>query len=184
MRDAMLDLDPQLTAVLAVAACAAVLLLTLLVVVLALRVRRLGRHQRRAFDGASGEDLLTVVGRHEEGLSRVRAELQHVDLRTTELRELVAGTVSRVGLVRYDAFEDMGGALSFSAALLDEGGDGIVLSAINGRTETRCYSKAVQRGASAQHLSEEEETAIATAVAGGGVGEAPPAARRGRRRTS
>lgn len=180
----MLDLDPQLTAVLALSACAAAAALAIVVVLLALRVRRLGRLHRRAFGGSEGEDVMGLLGRHEDTIASLRSDVQHVDARANELRSLVAGTVSRVGLIRYDAFEDMGGALSFSAALLDEHGDGIVVSAINGRTETRCYGKAVSRGVSDHHLSAEEEAAIDTAVAGGGLGQAPPVARRGRRRTS
>ncbi|MTV26672.1 DUF4446 family protein [Nitriliruptoraceae bacterium ZYF776] len=177
----MLELDPQTTAVLALAACAAVLVLAILLVVVALRVRRLGREHRRAFDRASGEDVVGALGRHNEELDALRRSVHDVDVRTGEVRELLRDSVSRVGTVRYDAFEDMGGALSFSSALLDERGNGLVISAINGRTETRCYAKPVAGGLSEHNLSREEQAAIDTAVAGGGVGEAPPAERRRRR---
>lgn len=81
-----------------------------------------------------------------------------------ELREAVAHAVQRVGIVRFDAFEDLGGQLSFAAALLDADGDGIVLSSINGRTETRIYAKPVERGSSRYNLSGEEEEAIRLAL--------------------
>lgn len=68
-----------------------------------------------------------------------------------------------VAVVRYDAFGDMGGRLSFSAALLDDQGDGLVLSSINGRTETRTYAKALVGGHSEHTLSPEEQEAIASA---------------------
>ena len=54
-----------------------------------------------------------------------------------------------VAVVRYDAFADMGGRLSFSAALYDDSGDGFVLSSINGRSETRTYAKALVRASRA-----------------------------------
>jgi hypothetical protein len=177
----MLELDPQLTAVLAVAACAAAALLFVLVLLLALRLRRLTKDYRRAIDEERGEDVIGALGRHEETLTAIDRDVRALDGRSGELRDLLRGAVSSVGMVRYDAFEDMGGALSFSAALLDERGDGIVLSAINGRTETRCYAKHVSRGTSEQNLSVEEEAAIETAVHGGGVGEAPVPSRRRRR---
>jgi hypothetical protein len=79
-------------------------------------------------------------------------------------------------MVRYDAFDDMGGRLSFSAALLDDHGDGVVITSINGRTETRTYAKPVNRMTSDHNLSEEEREAIAGAVAGYGRGEQSPAA--------
>jgi uncharacterized protein DUF4446 len=71
-----------------------------------------------------------------------------------------------VGVVRYDAFGDMGGRLSFSAAVYDDNGDGIVLSSINGRSETRTYAKALSDLSSDQKLSPEEQDAITAARRG------------------
>ena len=65
--------------------------------------------------------------------------------------------------MRYDAFGDMGGKLSFSAAMYDDNGDGLVISSINGRSETRSYAKALIAFTSDQRLSPEEEDAIARA---------------------
>src|SRR3990170_1320005 len=87
--------------------------------------------------------------------------------------------VQRFAVVRYDAFEDMGGQLSFSAALLDDYGDGIVITSINGRTETRTYAKPV-RGMKSQHnLSDEERAAIETAGGGNRRGAEQRSASRG-----
>ena len=58
-----------------------------------------------------------------------------------ELRRELAGSLRHVAVVRYDAFGDMGGRLSFSAALLDENGDGVVISSIHARGESRTYAK-------------------------------------------
>jgi hypothetical protein len=71
--------------------------------------------------------------------------------------------VSRIGVVRYDAYEDIGGELSFTAALLDEHGDGIVLTSITGRTGGRTFLKSVTDGVGSQLLSDEEVAAIASA---------------------
>ena len=68
-----------------------------------------------------------------------------------------------VAVVRYDAFGDMGGMLSFSAALCDDNGDGLVISSINGRSETRTYAKSLVGGQSDHSLSPEEKQAIADA---------------------
>jgi len=68
--------------------------------------------------------------------------------------------------VRYDAFGDMGGRLSFSAAMLDDGGDGLVLTSIHGRSETRSYIKGVKAGQSEASLSPEELQAISFALRG------------------
>ena len=62
------------------------------------------------------------------------------------LTDVLAGTIQRVAVVRYDAFDDMGGKLSYSATMLDENGDGVIFTSIYGRNENRTYAKAVRAG--------------------------------------
>ena len=81
-----------------------------------------------------------------------------------ELRGQLRRGLSRVGLIRYDALAEMGGRLSFSVALLDTDANGVVISAINGRNESRCYGKMIENGAAEQELSPEEKEAIAQAM--------------------
>ena len=69
-------------------------------------------------------------------------------------------------MVRYDAFGDMGGHLSWSLALLDDGGHGVVLTSIHGRSEARTYAKNVAGWTCEQQLSPEEEEAITHARPG------------------
>jgi hypothetical protein len=180
----MIDLDPQLVALLALISSAVALVALVVVLVLGLRLRSLRRAQARALHGGSGEDLVGALSRHDGELAAVRRDLATVHTNTEHLRELLRRTVSRVGVVRYDAFDDMGGALSFSAALLDERGDGVVVSAINGRTETRCYAKPVVELRSEHHLSREEEAAIEAAQHDRAPATVPPEGGRRRRRAS
>jgi hypothetical protein len=179
----MLGLDPDLVAAIAVGSAAVSVVLLGGVVVLALRLRRLRRQLARAL-GDQGEDVLAVLGRHDEALASTRSHVAELEAHARDLRERLRGSISRVGLVRYDAFDDMGGALSFSAALLDERGDGMVISAINGRTETRCYSKAIVDGDSEHNLSDEEVEAIDAAIEGRAPATLPPGGRRRRRRSA
>ena len=65
-----------------------------------------------------------------------------------------------VGLVRYNAFRETGSDLSFSLALLDRNFDGMVLTSLFGREESRCYGKPVKGGQSTHLLSEEEMQAL------------------------
>lgn len=88
------------------------------------------------------------------------------DADLADIRETMAHAVQRVGMVRFDAFEDMGGKLSFAAALLDAEGSGIVLSSIAGRADSRVYAKPIERGASTYNLSGEEGEAIKRALDG------------------
>ena len=92
--------------------------------------------------------------------------VQRLDRENAELFGAARRSLQHVGLVRFDAFEDMGGRLSFSAALLDIDGNGIVLTSINGRNETRMYAKPVEAAVSKYHLSDEEQAAIRRALGG------------------
>jgi hypothetical protein len=97
-----------------------------------------------------------------------------------ECNELIQGAVGSrgtvdpralrdVAIVRYDALYEMSGQLSFSLALLNAVGDGVVLSSINGRAETRTYAKSVRAGKGVQELSPEEAQAVHSARLGTGL---------------
>jgi hypothetical protein len=86
--------------------------------------------------------------------------------------------VRDMAIIRYDALEEMSGQLSFSVALLNSLGDGVVMSSINGRSETRTYAKIIVGGSGAQELSPEEEQA----VRGARLGQGPPAEMAGKGR--
>jgi len=90
----------------------------------------------------------------------VRSELRklgkEIEVTRGELRE----TLKHLAVVRYDAFGDTGGKLSWSMALLDDQGDGVVLTSINSRADARTYAKEVRAFASEAKLSPEEEEAI------------------------
>jgi hypothetical protein len=75
------------------------------------------------------------------------------------------GALSHVALVRYDAFGEMSGRMSFSLALLDDHGDGVTISAVAGPTDTRVYAKAVADGKGEHDLSPEEQQAVTAALA-------------------
>ena len=145
----------------------------LLLAVLAIAGQRQVRATYRTFAGSRGrprDDVLTVMARHVDEVEAVGEEVVGVRRDAEQVRDLVAGCVSCVHVVRYDAFDDMGGRMSFSAALLDERGDGLVFTSINGRSESRTYAKAVRRG-NGRDLSGEESRAISQALTGPGVGE-------------
>jgi hypothetical protein len=79
------------------------------------------------------------------------------------LRAEAKGALRHVGLVRYDAFGDVGGRQSWSLALVDDDGNGVVLTAIHGRSEARSYAKSIVDWRSEQPMSPEEQDAVASA---------------------
>ena len=178
-----MSIAPDVVATIAVAAAAVSGVLLIALVVVALRLRGLSRRYRDAVgEDGTRQDLVQAVATQARSIEQLAADLRTVHGNTELLRDLQRGAVSRVGLVRYDAFPDMGGMLSFSAALLDERGDGVVISAINGRQETRAYAKPLADGDSDHTLSDEERAAVKAAVDGGG-GDVLASPGKGRRRS-
>jgi hypothetical protein len=74
-----------------------------------------------------------------------------------------AQALRHVAVIRYDAFTDTGGQLSWSMALLDDSGSGVVLTSIQGRNDSRSYAKNVADWSSETQLSPEEVDAISHA---------------------
>lgn len=99
-----------------------------------------------------------------------RAEISHAQYDARALQRLHAGldelrlglseALRHVAVVRYDAFGDQAGTTSWSMALLDDAGDGVVVTTINGRESGRAYAKNVRGGASDVPLSPEEKEAL------------------------
>ena len=92
--------------------------------------------------------------------SRLPTDVRGLRAEVEALRQENSEALRHLSVVRYDAFGDMGGHLSWSAALLDDNGNGIVLTSIHGRSESRTYAKNVAEWSSDQTLSPEEEEAV------------------------
>lgn len=111
-----------------------------------------------------GKTLIDAVAAYIKEVRLLSDDIATLAKRQEALLGALSSSARNIGLVRYDAFEDMGGSMSFSAALLDDRGDGLILTSINGRTEARTYAKVVESGRSDNNLSPEEERAIAEAM--------------------
>lgn len=133
------------------------LAVALVALLLALGAQR--RLRARGGDGAGG----AASSRHESGVDDRVGELA---AQLATVRADLAQGLRHVAVVRYDAFGDMGGRMSFSAALVDEHGDGMVISAIHARGESRTYAKGVTAGESDITLTPEERQALASARRG------------------
>ena len=113
--------------------------------------------------------LVVLLRRSAEVRRRVTALEQHRpagDADLAALRADLGQALRHVAVVRYDAFGDMGGRLSFSAAVIDDHGDGLVFSSIHARGESRTYAKGVVGGSSDATLTPEEQQALAAARTG------------------
>src|SRR6266516_5405077 len=148
-------------------------LLALSVVALGLRLRGIRRSYARLLDSGDHGDLLSLVSGQIEAAGQLRGTLDLISRETAQLRQRLSTVIRTVGFTRYNAFPGSGGELSFSAAFLDEAGNGMVLSSINGRSESRLYAKQIVNGRCGHGLSDEERAAIAMAIDSSATTPAP-----------
>jgi hypothetical protein len=163
-----IDLDALVTAnigLIVVGLVVVVFALVLAVVGLIRRARKLGRRLESITRGSDEGSLEAVLGTHLERVRQVVHDVDTVAARTAVIERDLIGSLGRVGLVRFNPFEDTGGNQSFALALLDGRGDGFIVSSLHARTGTRLYAKAVAGGASETALSEEESEALRQALA-------------------
>ena len=142
-----------------------VLALAFAVVGLIRRVRRLGARLETLTRGSDEASLEAVLGRSLERVQQAVKDVDVVAARTAVLERDVLASLGRVGLVRFNPFEDTGGNQSFALAMLDGRGDGFVVSSLHARAGTRVYAKAIAAGASEAALSDEESEALRLALA-------------------
>ncbi len=164
----------------AVAAVLAISLVALLVVTV-IQARRIGRLTRRLDGltrGAEGRSLEGVLDAHLDRVFAVARELDELSARSAVLEADSRRAIQRVGLVRFNPFEDTGGNQSFALALIDAIGDGFIVSSLHARTGTRVYAKALAGGRSDAALSAEEAEALRLALAGGSAGRGAAGASR------
>ena len=147
---------------------AIVLALLVAVVVLARNLRTVSRRWSGLMDGASSENLEQILREQLGRSEQIGRRLDDADSRIQSLETRMVTAKRYVGIVRYDAFEDVGGNQSFALAVYDEQGDGAVLTSLVGRADCRVYAKEIRGGRSEQELSAEERRAIEVA----GVGRA------------
>src|SRR5579884_446280 len=138
--------------------------------ILAIWIARVQRRAHRAEEqlhavlhGVSGENVPIMLADY---LGIVRQTARTVEQVHREHREIASRfptAVRHVGLVRFSPFHDTGGDQSFALALLDSRGDGVVVTALHSRSESRLYAKPIERGRSTYALTPEEMEAMARA---------------------
>ena len=142
----------------------AMVALAVLFIVQLNKYKRLDR-RFRAFmtgaDGASLEEDMAVL------FSDVRKLKEHDLIHKNdivEMKRILLTCFQKVGIVKYDAFREMGGQLSFSIALLDQRDNGFVMNSVHSASSSYVYTKEIENGRSAIELSDEEKEALKIAV--------------------
>ena len=144
---------------------AAVAGVALVVAVLAFaKLASVRRAQKVLLGGDAKADIVEFVVSLHSGIEDLHRAVDEVAAALARVDRRIDHSLSRVALVRYDAYEDTGGHQSASVALLDSARTGIVITAIQGRDYARVYVKQLERGRASVALSPEEQQAVERAM--------------------
>lgn len=137
---------------------------TCLFIILNIKISKVLRSYRNMLKGVRGENLEDILREYVERMRTIENELEDVRAFIEDVHAASQRHLQGVGVVRFNAFEGIGGNQSFAIALLDGKGDGIVLSSLYGHEESRVYAKPVKEGSSKYALSNEEKNAVRQAL--------------------
>jgi hypothetical protein len=153
-------MSAEVSATLSIAALVLALLALAGVVLLAWRMRMRRRARRKGGLDPTDPDLESAVVSAVRQLDELGRRVDGLQGRLPVVEDQGKRAVQRVGVVRFNPFEDTGGNQSFALALLDSKNDGIVVSSLHSRQNTRLYLKAIVGGRSETALSDEEAEAL------------------------
>ena len=144
----------------------ATLILIILYIMCFIKMRKLSKTYDRFMKGKDMESMEEILWKQfdrieilEEADKEKRKELNYIT-------ETVQNAFQKVGLVKYDAFREMSGKLSYALALLDQNDNGVIVTSMYSREGCFTYAKGVTMGKSSINLSEEEEEALKNAMNG------------------
>jgi hypothetical protein len=158
-------LDEQTLSLVVVALVVAVAALGAWVALLQRSEALLRRRLRRVLPEGESGGIDEILDRQLKSMGSLTERVDALNKLHHELEDLSQRTIQKVAVIRYNPFADTGGDQSFAIALLDSLGNGVVLSSLHSRTDTRVFAKPVQSGRSRFQLSDEEQDAIKKALA-------------------
>ncbi len=137
-----------------------VVLLLILLIIMMNKMSIISRKYEALMSGKKGADLEKVIRIRFKEMDKVKANAKRVTKEHKEIKKHLDSCISKYGLVKYDAFNEMAGNLSFAIALLNEKNSGIVINSMHSREGCYTYAKEIIEGESFIPLSEEEKEAI------------------------
>lgn len=144
--------------------CSLLLFLIFLIITLWSKLSKLEKRYGSMMQGADGKSLEEDFIRCKEEMRNLMAENKELRAETARLDAVLQTAITRVAVMRFRAFEDMGSDQSYAVALLDANHDGVILSSIFARELSRSYVKPIAAGRSEYTLSTEEKQVLREAM--------------------
>jgi hypothetical protein len=131
------------------------------------KLSRTARFYRNLLRGMEDQNLEELLAENVRMVRLAQDKVKETDLACKKLEMSMKNCLQNLALVRFNAFDNVGSDLSYAIAILDQQGDGLVLSGLYGRDDGRTYAKPIKGGQSTYLLSLEEKEAIQQAMRGG-----------------
>ncbi len=143
-------------------------LLFIIIIILMIKLRKVNRRYRRFMGGAEGKSLENQFITRFAEVDELKLESIKLKAKLDKIGENLLLTYQKIGIVKYDAFKEMGGKLSFALALLNDKNDGFIMNSMHSSREG-CYTyiKEVLKGEAFVVLAEEERLALEEALKSG-----------------
>ena len=149
-----------------VAALVLILFVLLIITIVNLvQMKKLKKKYEKFMSGSDAQTLENTITDHLNQSDGLIASNEKNEKHITQLTNQIKFAFQKVGLVKYDAFQEMGGKLSFSLCLLNEKEDGFIINAMHSREGCYTYIKEIIAGNCVIILSEEEKEALEMAKA-------------------
>lgn len=146
---------------------AVLLILVILTIINIVQMRKLKKRYRIFMSGKDARTLEDILTTRLDQVDSLIASNKKNEQSIQQIFNTMKYTFQKVGLVKYDAFNEMGGKLSFSLALLDQKNDGFIINAMHSREGCYTYIKEIIDGNSIIQLAEEEKEALSMAMDSG-----------------
>lgn len=140
------------------------LVLVIYCILLHVKLNTLSKKYKYFMDGENGVNIERKLSVEVKEIREATASLKDLFERQDSIQKTQSNTFQKIGFVKYNAFENIGNDLSFALTLLDGNNNGICLSSIYGRNESRVFSKPIYHGRASVALSNEEEESLHEAL--------------------
>lgn len=146
--------------IIGISAVIMVFILAVLLIVSLIKIRKLNKKYKTFMKGANGKDLEAAILTRFQDIDKMKTDIEFIFGKLNIACDVLLTAYQKTSIVKYDAFKEMGGKLSFSLAMLDDKNSGFILTSVHTREGCYTYVKEIIKGESFVVLSEEERKAL------------------------
>lgn len=145
---------------------AVIVVLVVITIINLMNINKLKKKYAFFMKGRNAKSLENEIFKMFEENEKIKSDIEKDQRNIKALNKQIHTTFQKMGLVKYDAFDQMGGKLSFCLALLDEDDNGFLLNSVHSTDSSYSYIKRIEKGQCNMDLGNEEQAALTRAKQG------------------